>query len=46
MKAHHVKSRDVLRLEALALLVGKVVAADVEIRCRSAANLAGSQVIE
>src|SRR5580704_16488558 len=46
MKAHPVKSRDVLRLEALALLVGKVVAADVEIRCRTAANLTGSQVIE
>src|SRR5580700_7453600 len=46
MEAHLVKSRDVLRLEDLALLVGKVVAADVEIWCRAAANLTGSQVIE
>src|ERR1700740_1529243 len=46
MEAHLIKGRDVLRLEDLALLVGKVVAADVEIWCRAAANLAGSQEIE
>src|SRR5271168_1146047 len=46
MEAHPIKSRNVLRVEDLALLVGEVVAADVEVRSRAAANLAGSQEIE
>src|ERR1700761_852248 len=46
METHVVKSRDVLGIEDLALFVGKVVAADVEVWCRAAAHLTGSQEIE
>src|ERR1700689_3829986 len=46
VEAHPVKGRDVLRVEDLALFVGEVVAADVEVRCRTAADLTGPQEIE